>query len=333
MRIGFRINKRNAIGKKRGNVLWEELYANSMCKYLSRLNEVESVWVYSQANPPKEKMNYMIYMNDNLPNFSLSEKNILYLQNWYWEWSDRKLDELYSRKYDWFAFISKELLDIHNKNCVTKNLNNGIYLPFWADLELFYPREKLDKYAFDVSYIWNDIKWIERTEKYLYPAVNYNFWLFWTRYRFRLWSLMEILLYRTKYYKMCLKPKYKKEFEKISKWKIPQNDVPILYSSSKINLNCTLQDCVDWNVITLRTFEVLACKWFLISDKSEIAEKELKNCVVFTDWWEDLIKKIDYYLSHPKEREKIAENWYNYVKKYCNIETQVKTLFNYLKSL
>ena len=98
MKIWFRIIKRKIRSKKRGNVLGEELYANSMCKYLSRLKEVESVWVYSQANPPKEKMDFMIYMNDNLPNWSLAEKNILYLQNGYGEWSDKKLEELYKRK-------------------------------------------------------------------------------------------------------------------------------------------------------------------------------------------------------------------------------------------
>ena len=334
MKIWFRIIKRKIRSKKRGNVLGEELYANSMCKYLSRLKEVESVWVYSQANPPKEKMDFMIYMNDNLPNWSLAEKNILYLQNGYGEWSDKKLEELYKRNYDWYAFISDELLKIHLKNLKSKNLKWGwIYLPFWADLELFYPREKEDRYAFDVSYIWNDIKWTERTEKYLYPAINFNFWLFWNRHRFNLWTILLLRKYKFNFYKECLKPKYKKEFEKISKWKIPQKDVPILYSSSKINLNCTLQDCIDWNVITLRTFEVLACKWFLISDKSEIAEKELKDCVVFTDWGNDLVKKIEYYLQHPEERERIAENWYNYVKKHCNIEIQVSNLFNYLKSL
>ena len=119
----------------------------------------------------------------------------------------------------------------------------------------------------------------------------------------------------------------------MSRGKIPQEKVPILYSSTKINLNCTAQDCVDWDVITLRAFEVLACRGFLITDKVPIAEKAMQGCIVFTDGGDDLKEKIEYYLSNEKEREKIADRGYEYVLKNATIDSRMNELFNYLSQM
>ena len=128
-------------------------------------------------------------------------------------------------------------------------------------------------------------------------------------------------------------PKYKTVLHKKSRGKIPQEKVSVLYSSSKINLNFTIQSCVDYDTITLRLFEILACKGFCISDRTPSAEKLLDGCVVFTDGGKDLEEKIKYYLKHPAERAAIAQKGYEYVTKHASIEARLNELYQYLKGL
>ena len=112
--------------------------------------------------------------------------------------------------------------------------------------------------------------------------------------------------------------------------KIPQDNVPILYSSAKINLNNTIKSCIEWDVITLRTYEVLACKGFLISDTVPAAKRTMQDCLVFTEGEEDLTEKIKYYLAHSKKREEIAQNGYDYVVKNCSIDARSVELMNHI---
>jgi spore maturation protein CgeB len=160
--------------------------------------------------------------------------------------------------------------------------------------------------------------------KYLYPAINFNFGLFGN------WKLPK---YRFKIWKNFLIPKYKKVFARISKGKISQEDLPYLYSSSKIILNCTLPVCIEWDVITLRTFEVLACNGFLITDIVPSALKMLKDHVVFTTGGQDLVEKIKYYLHHEEERIKIASKGYEFVKNNVSLDNRVDQLIKYINEV
>jgi spore maturation protein CgeB len=178
--------------------------------------------------------------------------------------------------------------------------------------------------AFEVAYVGNDIKGTERSEAYLEPAADYHFGLYgnWKipRARFRIWKNWGL-------------PKYKHRFEQIALGKIPQEQVPILYSSTKINLNCTAQDCVDWDVITLRTLEVLACNGFLISDRVPSAERLLGEYVVFTDGHNHLRQKIEYYLHNDEARKVHAEAGGDYVRKNFSILATAQKLLDYLQVL
>jgi spore maturation protein CgeB len=245
---------------------------------------------------------------------------VIYLQNGYTSGGDAVLRHLTGIGYDGFVLYSNKLLEIHKRSG-----GQGIYLPFGVDTELFYPRPVDPAYMFDCAYIGNDIKGKDRTELFIMPAVHYNFGLFGN------WCLPGIK-YRIKQAIGLVKPleTYQICLGKVAQGKIPQEDVPKLYSSAKINLNCTIQDCVDMDVITLRTFEILACKGFLITDKVPAAEKLLQGCVVFTDGGKDLDDKIKYYLVHPEERMEIAERGYQYAIKYATIKARVNELYAYL---
>jgi spore maturation protein CgeB len=312
MKIGFYIQWNKGSLNSQGNVLGDELYGESMCKSLNTLKGVKPVCLYAPNYEPTEKLDVMIYMNNTEPVPKYARKHVLYMQNAYGEGSNEALQRFHQIGYDGYAFISNKLLEIHQQLGYS-----GIFLPFGVDTNVFYPKPYDVKYIYDVAYIGNDIKGKERTNLYLYPAIDFKFGLYgnWKLpYKLRFWKNIQ----------------YQNAFSKISQGKIKQEDVPVLYSNTKINLNCTAQDCVDWDVITLRTLEVLACKGFLISDRVAIAEKLLGNAVVFTDGGQDLKNKIIYYLSRPKERQEIAICGYEYVMRHATINARMEVLYKYL---
>ena len=320
MKIGFYIKWNKYSHNSTGNVIGDELFGESLCKALRKLPEVSDAQLYAPNYIPDDLLDVMIYLNDTEPNNKWAKKHILYFQNSYGDKMEEMLTKFQKINYDGYIFFSKRLFEMHRVSGY-----KGFFLPFGVDLDIFYPREKEDAYIFDVAYVGNDIKGVNRTMRYLHPAIKYNLGLFgnWKipRARFRFWKNWR------KY------PSYKKEFEKLSKGKIALEKLPVLYSSAKINLNCTLQSCVDWDVVTLRTYEVLACKGFLISDRVKSAEKELNDCLVFTYGGNDLIKKIDYYLKNKEERKKIAQRGYEYVTEHASIVTKARELYEYIRSL
>jgi spore maturation protein CgeB len=324
MKIGFYIQwPKMQYNNRYTNYIGDEQLAESLCRRLRRFDIVDQAELYAPNCIPKNNLDIMVYLNNIEPTYYWAKKNIIYLQNGYGNGSDKVLKDLYTKQYDGFLFVSDKLLHFHKENGY-----NGLYLPFGVDTEFFFPREISKKYSFDVSYVGNDIKGEVRTNKYLLPAINYNFGLFGN------WEIPKPRL-RSKlmFWRKDQSPSYRKKFSKISKGKIAQEDLPILYSSAKINLNCTLQDCVDWDVITLRTFEILACKGFLITDRIPLAEKTMNDCMIFSDGNDDLVNKIQYYLNESDERKKIAENGFNYVINNATIEKRADSLIEYLEKI
>lgn len=322
MNIGFYIQWPKGSFNWQGNVLGDELIGESMCRELRTMNGVEMCELFAPNHIPDLPLDVMIYMNETEPVKKWARRHVLYMQNAYGEGSGKALAKYVQRNYDGYAFISNRLLSMHRDRGY-----EGIFLPFGVDIDQFRPMPADEDYAFDVAYVGSDIKGEGRTVDYIYPATAFNFGLYgnWQipkfRFRFRFWRNWQKL------------PPYKKEFEKLSRGKIPQELVPVLYSNAYINLNCTAQDCVDWDVVTLRTFEVLACRGFLITDRVPSAERELERCVVFTDGGNDLREKILYYLERPEERARIANNGYKYVIRNATITSRMNILLPYLKKI
>lgn len=90
---------------------------------------------------------------------------------------------------------------------------------------------------------------------------------------------------------------------------------------SKIILNTTFPGD-DYNG---RIFEILAQRCFLLTDKHIVFE-DGKDLVTYSSE-DDLHEKIKYYLSHPEEREKIAEQGYRSVQKH-SYTNRVKEILN-----
>jgi len=323
MDIGFYIIWNKHSVKSKGNVVGDELFAESLCKSINKQFKSINAELYAPNYLPKKKLDALIYLNESAPNEKLSKYHFLYIQNGCEENIDIIINKSIALGYDGHIFFSEIIKNLFDKKKQPRK--NSLYLPFGVDLDHFSPRQRENRFTFDCAFIGNDIKGPESAMKYLYPAAEFNFGLFgnWKveRHKYKIWKNLKKL------------PPYKKVFENLSRGKISQNDVPILYSSAKINLNNTIKSCVEWDVITLRTCEVLACKGFLISDSVPIAKKTLKDCMVFTEGGSDLTEKIEYYLKYPKMREEMAQNGYNFVVKYCSIDSRVGELINYVQEI
>jgi spore maturation protein CgeB len=316
MKIGFysawNLNPNRFIG--------DHLYAGYLCKNLLKFSEVRSAEVYAPNKLPTEKLDFMIYLNATLPVKEWAKKHVMYFQNAYNEEDiKKKLQELDSYDIDLYLFLSEKLRKI------ASNMGkNGKVLTFGAETSIFYPRKKESKYMFDVSYVGNDIKGKERTTEYILPATKFNFGLFGN------WNYSK--KDRLKYLFFFL-PKYKRILKRFSRGTISKKDISKLYSSSKININCTSKDSVDGDSATARPFDIVACGGFLISDDIPCLRKILGNGAVYTSGGADLIKKIKYYLAHDKERKKISAEGYKRVIKRETVFKKAQMLVKYLKSL
>lgn len=96
-----------------------------------------------------------------------------------------------------------------------------------------------------------------------------------------------------------------------------------VFRCSKINLNITLKSIITG--IPLRAFEIMGSGGFLLSNyQADFLEHFVPGeDFAYFDSNEDLMEKIEYYLSHEKERQEVARNGYEKVKKYHTYRNRV----------
>lgn len=93
-------------------------------------------------------------------------------------------------------------------------------------------------------------------------------------------------------------------------------EMPIIFHQSKINLNLTAKSIRSG--LSLRIFDVLGCEGFLITNyQAELPEHFNigEDLEAYTSL-DDLMGKCEYYLLHDKDRQEIAHNGFEKVKKY-----------------
>jgi GT2 family glycosyltransferase/glycosyltransferase involved in cell wall biosynthesis len=103
------------------------------------------------------------------------------------------------------------------------------------------------------------------------------------------------------------------ELEGCCRGPIHPNEVPTLYSSTKIVLSTHPQWHRLMDVPTSRLWEAAACNSLIISDKLPLARQLFRDTIVWTDGWDDLREKVCYYLEHEKERKLIAQKGYQLI--------------------
>lgn len=313
MKIGFKFHYLLGslkIGQNR-NVLGEEITTLGLRKELLKFPEVEYCELFDSA--PPFKLDVMVYLHQDEPQKNYAYKSILYFQNPYPEDNVEMLKIFQMRNYDGYMFLSKKLLELHKSQGY-----DGIYLPPAADYEYMRPMPLSEKYKFDVAYVGNNLKGRERTRRYIYPATKFNFGLFglWE------WRILPRVIFR-----------HKRILQRISKGQISYEDLPILYNSTKIILNCTLQEHVYWQVITGRVYDVLACNAFLISDAILPEDCNFKDIVIVSSGSKDLERKIKYYLEHEDERIRIASQGRNLILQSHTWKHRAEDMLRYFKKI
>lgn len=104
-------------------------------------------------------------------------------------------------------------------------------------------------------------------------------------------------------------------------------EAPYVFYHSKINLNITLRSIKSG--IPLRAFDIMGSRGFLLTNWQEdfpdcFVPKE--DFVYYTDE-EDMMRQIEYYLSHEKERLEICRNGYGKILGHHTYEKRIPVLF------
>lgn len=102
--------------------------------------------------------------------------------------------------------------------------------------------------------------------------------------------------------------------------------MPHVFKNSKINLNITLRSIRSG--IPLRAFDIMGCGGFLLTNfQPDMLDFFVPDeDFVYYDGEDDLLSKIEYYLSHEKERTDIACNGFEKVKKNHTYHHRVATI-------
>ena len=91
MDIGFYIIWDKNSLKSTGNVVGDELFAESLCKSINKQYKSINAELYAPNYIPKKKLDVLIYLNESTPIEKLARYHFLYLQNGPRENTDKTL--------------------------------------------------------------------------------------------------------------------------------------------------------------------------------------------------------------------------------------------------
>lgn len=277
------------------NVQGDELIARSWVKYLSKHPDVFVDLNGGSSYDISISFSPLINHSNN------SKLNILYLQNVFPKpaWPGTvEMFHSHKHRYDAFIFPSDGL-----KNACD---SNGLVCQFAVDHEMFYPEPYDSEFDFNTCFVGNNIRNKATTEQYILCAEKYGLGIFGNA---QAWN-----------HKCC--------YGKIS---IDQERK--LYSSSKICLNAHLDEHLQYGSFNFRIFNILACKGFIISDRSIFLESEFANCMAFADNQRDVEKHIEFYLANPSATDEYRINGYNTVLNKHTFAHRAADILNWIKTL
>lgn len=108
------------------------------------------------------------------------------------------------------------------------------------------------------------------------------------------------------------------------------SEMPLVFKKSRINLNISLRSIKSG--IPLRAFDIMGNGGFLLSNYQEDFLENFTPGVDFEYYEseEDLLKKIDYYLTHEAERQAIAKNGHDKVAEAHTYRDRVREMLSAL---
>lgn len=106
------------------------------------------------------------------------------------------------------------------------------------------------------------------------------------------------------------------------------SEMPYVFANSKINLNITLRSIKSG--IPLRAMDIMGAGGFLLTNfQADFLDYFVPGeDFVYYESQEDMLEKIDYFLSHDKERTDIAKNGHEKVKAEHNFEKFFERIFD-----
>lgn len=106
------------------------------------------------------------------------------------------------------------------------------------------------------------------------------------------------------------------------------NEMPYVFHNSKINLNITLRSIKSG--IPLRAMDIMGAGGFLLTNfQADFLDYFVPDeDYVYYEDEHDMLRKIDYYLSHEEKRAEIARNGHAKVKEHHSFEKCFETIFN-----
>lgn len=202
----------------------------------------------------------------------------------------------------------------------------GEYLPLFAGPEFYAsPRTSEDKQDIDIFFIGTiagiqkrlDI--LEATAKLAYEK-NYKMLVLGRIWHDHHW-----------HQRIIGKWKFKRRYPYLAKFVenkvLTPSDVIAYYKRTKINLNIHIEGHTCYNC---RTFEVMGNDNFILSDRQNICNLELKEKRDFECYSNinELLEKIEYYMSHEDERNQIARTGGQLIREKYNLVNALKLIFS-----
>lgn len=303
LRIGLHLRAAQTFDvRKAGNVQGDEQVARSWQKYLEQRDDVEQVVVYARNERPDCALDVVIHFYPMLE-LHPSARNIFYLQNVFPEehypgvGGTQGMFRRVQSHYDGYIFTSEKLM----RACVP-----GAVVPFATDPEIFFPTSTR-RYAHPACFVGNGIRSASVNRRYLAPALPFG-----------------LVIYGNA---------WPQPYAKVLRGKLPMPDLPKVYSSAQVNLNCHIEEHVVFDTINLRIYDILACGGFVISDSVSSLVENFGDAVVVTDGDEDLWAKLVRYLADPDERKRRGEVGRKIVLNSHVYAHRVETLMKYLHQI
>jgi spore maturation protein CgeB len=283
------------------NVMGDEMIARGWCKYLAREHNVD-VSLYQQGDQPRDDIDAVVHFNllaDPWPNV----KNVLYMQNAFppesWPGGTLGTFDLHKDKFDHFIYTSERL----RTNCGP----DGAVVPFAVDTEIYRPVEPEDRLAHPTCFVGNGIRSADVNLQYLAPAVPFGLHIYGNPIG---WSA---------------------EFNDCLRGKISQEDEVILYSSSKVCLNCHLGEHLKHDTLNYRVYCILACKGVVLSDRIDCLKDGFSDFVTVTDGYEDMHRKLADILE--SDTSLIREHGCEFVRKMHTFSQRSEVVYDFLRSV
>ena len=202
----------------------------------------------------------------------------------------------------------------------------GEYLPLFAGPEFYTsPRTSEDKQDIDIFFI-GTIAGIQKRLDILEAAAKLAY-----EKNYKMLVLGRIWHDHHWHQRIIGKWKFKRRYPYLSKFVenkvLTPSDVITYYKRTKINLNIHIEGHTCYNC---RTFEVMGNDNFILSDRQNICNLELKEKRDFECYSNinELLEKIEYYMSHEDERNQIARNGGQLIREKYNLVNALKLIFS-----